>query len=56
MKEFIVVQIQGAAKDKLTIILETDNHFKIRQLLDDNGFGDYKVKDWYFTKGKIFLK
>ena len=54
MKKYIIVNLIGAMNDKVTLFLETSDNFKIKEMVDSAGFGDYKIlNDWKVVSGKI---
>lgn len=54
METYIIVNLVGAAKDKITLFLKTDDHYQISKMVKEAGFGDYKIlHDWKFVKAKV---
>lgn len=54
MKNYIIVNLIGAANNKVTLFLETNNHFDINELVAKAGFADYRIQnDWKMVKGKV---
>ena len=54
MKKYIIVNLVGAANDKITLFLETSDNFKIKEIVRKAGFGDYKIlDDWRIVVGAV---
>ncbi len=54
MKKYIIVNLIGAMKDKVTLFLETNDNSKIKEMVENAGFGDYKIlDDWKIVSGKV---
>jgi hypothetical protein len=54
METYIIVNLVGAAKDKVTLFLETDDHYKISAMVKKAGFGDYKIlHNWKLVQAKV---
>jgi len=49
------VDITGAAKDKLTVLIEALHVDEIRGTLDANGLSDYKVTNWQMINKAVLL-
>jgi hypothetical protein len=54
MKSYIIVNLLGAAKDKVTLFLQTNDHYKITEMVKEAGYGDYKIlDDWKIVYAKV---
>lgn len=54
MKRYVIVNLVGAAKDKVTLFIETDDIFRVKKMVESAGFGDYKIlNDWRMVTGKL---
>lgn len=58
MKTYIIVNLIGAMNDKITLFIETNEYNKIKDIVKNNGYGDYKIlNDWKIIKsGKVINK
>lgn len=54
MKKYIIVNLIGAAKDKITLFLQGNDHYKITEMVKEAGYGDYKIlDDWKIVDAKV---
>ena len=54
MKRYVIVNPVGAANDKVTLFLETDDIFRVKDMVESAGFGDYKILNyWRMVTGKL---
>lgn len=54
MKKYIIVNLVGSMNQKVSLILETDDNFKIKEMVDKAGFSDYKIlNDWKIITAKV---
>lgn len=54
MKTYIIINLVGPGKDKVTLFLETNDYFQIKRMVEEAGFGDYKIlPNWKLVKGKV---
>ncbi len=54
MKDYIIVNLVGPTKNKVTLFLETSDYFSITEKVIKAGFADYKIlNNWKIVKAKI---
>ena len=54
MEKYIIVNLIGAAKDKVTLFLQGNDHYKIAEMVNEAGYGDYKIlDDWKIVDAKV---
>lgn len=54
MEKYIIVNLIGAAKDKVTLFLQGNDHYKIAEMVKEAGYGDYKIlDDWKIVDAKV---
>lgn len=53
MEKHIIVNLVGAAKDKVTLFLQGNDHYKITEMVKEAGYGDYKILDWKIVDAKV---
>lgn len=59
MDKILTIYLVDARSVKSTIIVEVDNDFHysgIRNLVDELGYSDSKIKDFKFSQAKIYNK